>query len=88
MNKQEVVVFESEDGEKIEFYVEEETRINGTAYLLVSDSDDEEEATAYILKDLSEDGEEEARYVIVEDETEMDAVARVFAEMLEDTDIF
>lgn len=79
------IVFETEDGEKTEFYVEEETRIGGTDYLLVTDSDDEE-ANAWILKDLSADGDDCARYVMVEDDTEFTAVSGVFEQMLEDTD--
>lgn len=80
------IYLESEDGEKLEFYVEEETRINGTSYLLVSDSDDEE-ANAYILKDMSADGDTLAEYELVEDEVELDAVFRVFQQMLEDVDL-
>ena len=46
--------FIDENGEKTQFYVIEETRINGINYLLVSESDNEdEEAEAYILKDTS-----------------------------------
>lgn len=82
------IYLEAEDGEKLEFFVEEETRINGTSYLLVSDSDDEdEEANAYILKDMSADGDDLAEYEMVEDEVELDAVFRVFQQMLEDVDL-
>lgn len=45
----EKIKFQLEDGTEAEFYVEEQTRIGGVAYLLVSDSLDDE-ATAYILK--------------------------------------
>ena len=68
------------------FFVVEETRINGVSYLLVTESE-EDEAEAYILKDLSEDGEEEARYVFVEDDNELEAVSKIFTELLEDVDI-
>lgn len=81
----EKIVFESEDGEKISFFVEEETRVGGTSYLLVSDSDGDE-ANAYILKDLSVDGDACANYVMVEDEEELEAISRIFEQMLEDTD--
>lgn len=77
--------FQSEDGTVTEFYIEEQTRIGGTAYLLVSDSL-EEEASAYILKDVSEDTSPEACYVMVEDEEELQAVFKVFEQMLEDVD--
>ena len=73
--------------ETVGFFVVEETRIAGVSYLLVTESEDDEEAEAYILKDLSEDGESEARYVFVEDDDELAAVSRIFAELLEDVDL-
>ncbi len=72
--------------EAIGFFVVEETRINGISYLLVTETEDDE-ADAYILKDLSKDGEEEASYVFVEDDDELEAVSKIFAELLEDVDI-
>ena len=69
-----------------EFYVLEQTRIAGISYLLVTETE-EEDVDAWILRDLSEDGESEAVYEIVEDDEELEAVARVFSEMLEDVDI-
>lgn len=68
------------------FFVVEETRLGGVSYLLVTETEDDE-ADAYILKDLSEDGDAEARYVFVEDDNELEAVSKVFAELLEDVDI-
>ena len=44
-------------GEEVEFFVLEQTRVNGVNYLLVTENDDEEETDAYILKDLSKDEE-------------------------------
>jgi hypothetical protein len=64
----------------------EETRIGGVSYLLVTESE-ADEAEAYILKDLSQDGEEEASYEFVEDDEELAAVSKIFAELLEDVDI-
>lgn len=72
--------------EAIGFFVLEETRINGVSYLLVTETEDDE-AEAYILKDLSQDGEAEASYVFVEDDDELEAVSKIFAELLEDVDI-
>ncbi|MCD8104509.1 MAG: DUF1292 domain-containing protein [Lachnospiraceae bacterium] len=74
-----------EDG-PVGFFVLEETRVNGTSYLLVTESEDDQ-AEAYIMKDTSQDGEPEARYVFVEDDDELEAVAKIFAELLEDVDI-
>lgn len=80
------IIFETENGEKITFYVEEETKVNGISYLLVSDSLDDE-ANAYILKDISSAEDEDAEYIMVEDDTEFDAVSALFARMMEDTEL-
>ena len=72
--------------ESAEFFVLEQTRINGTNYILVTDSE-QGDAEALILKDLSRDGEQEAIYEIVEDDNEMEAISKVFSEMLEDIDL-
>ena len=47
----------------------------------------EDEATAYIFKDVSEDDSQEACYEMVEDEDEMQAVFKVFEQMLDDVDL-
>lgn len=78
--------FVLEDGTTVEFYVEEQIRVGGTNYLLVTDSQ-EDEADAFILKDISEDSDEVANYVMVEDDVELAALSRVFQEMLDDTEI-
>ena len=82
----EKIRFQSADGTVEDFYIEEQTRIGGVAYLLVSDSMDDE-ANAYILKDVSEDTDSEACYEMVEDENELQAVYKVFEQMLEDVDL-
>ena len=85
---EEKIIFVDEDGYEIEMYVIEETRINNVNYLLVTDDEgDSEEAEAYILKDISNDEDEEAVYEIVDDESEVDYIGRVFSELLEDIDI-
>ncbi|MCR5516177.1 MAG: DUF1292 domain-containing protein [Lachnospira sp.] len=77
----------SEDGDKIELYVLEETRISGINYILVTESDDEnEDAEVYILKDTSKSTDADAIYEYVEDDSELDAVAKVFSELLEDVE--
>ena len=78
------IKFVTDEGETVEFYVEEQTRVNGTDYLLVTDSMDDE-ANAYILKDSSE--ETEADYVMVEDDVELEAMSKVFSQMMDDVDI-
>ena len=85
-DNKEKIRFQSPDGTVEDFYIEEQTRIGGVAYLLVSDSMDDE-ANAYILKDVSEDTDSEACYEMVEDENELQAVYKVFEQMLEDVDL-
>ncbi len=80
------IIMRTDEGEELTFYIEEETRVNGISYILVSDSKGDE-ANAYILKDISGEGEEDARYVFVEDETESDAVAELFSRMIDDIDL-
>lgn len=85
----EKLTFVTEEQESVDFYIIEETRVNGVNYLLVTESDDEndEEAEAYILKDTSSAEDMEAVYEFVESEEELDAVSRIFAELLEDMDL-
>ena len=86
--KQETITFTTEDGEEVEFYVLEETMINGTNYILVADSDnEEEEANALILKEQSIGDDEEVIYDVVEDESELLSISKVFEELLDDIDI-
>ena len=74
------------EGNEEEFYIEEQTRVYGKNYILVSTAQ-EGDAEALILKDISEDSNDEAAYVPVEDEGELAAVMKIFEEMLDDIDI-
>ena len=69
-----------------EFFVLEETRINGSAYILVTDSEDDD-SECLILKETGKQSDGESVYEIVEDETELLAVSKVFEELLEDVSI-
>ncbi|HIY30719.1 MAG TPA: DUF1292 domain-containing protein [Candidatus Mediterraneibacter avicola] len=69
-----------------EFFVLEETKINGAAYILVSDSEDDD-GECLILKETDDGAGQERVYEIVEDETELAAVSKVFEELLEDVSI-
>ena len=60
--------------------------INGSEYILVTDSEDDD-AECLILKETGKKGEGECVYEIVEDETELLAVSKVFEELLEDVNI-
>lgn len=82
----EKIEFQMENGEApVQFFVLEQTLIAGISYLLVSDSE-EDDAEALILKDLSAPEDEESIYEIVDDDEELDAVAAVFANMLDDVE--
>lgn len=81
------LTFTFEDGkEQVEFFVLEETKLNGKSYLLVADSEDDE-AECLILRDDSSAEDKESVYEMVEDDTELEAVLKVFEELLEDVDI-
>ena len=73
------------DGETVEFYVLEQTKINGYNYILVTE-DEDGDCDCYIMKETIEsDGE--STYDMVEDDTELNVLAKVFAEMMDDIDI-
>ena len=83
----EKLVFTYEDsGEQVEFYILEQTQLNGNTCLLVADSE-EDDAECLILKDTSATEDEDSLYEITEDEVELEAVLKVFEELLEDVDI-
>ena len=71
--------------ESAEFYVLEQTTIRGINYLLVT-VDEEGDSDAFILKE-TQTKDEESVYVLVEDDTELSAIGKVFAELLDDADI-
>ncbi|MEE1249247.1 MAG: DUF1292 domain-containing protein [Lachnospiraceae bacterium] len=78
--------FDSDTEESLEFYVLEQTKISGITYLLVTE-DEEGDSDAFIMKELSGENEEESVYQMVEDEKELEVIAKVFSELLEDVDI-
>ena len=82
----EKLTFQGKDGEQAEFYVLEETRVNGVNYLLVADSE-EDDGECLILKDMASEEEQESLYEIVEDEQELSAVLTVFEQLLDDVEI-
>ncbi|MCU6763390.1 Protein of uncharacterised function (DUF1292) [uncultured Roseburia sp.] len=74
-----------DSGEAIELFVLEQTCINGRNYLLATE-EEEADSDAYILKEIQTEGEDTV-YEFVEDDVELDAISRVFEEMLEDVGI-
>ena len=96
MEKNEKIVFETEEGD-IDFYVLEQTMIAGTNYILVTDDMESENGSFLILKegkagdipdaDVPSEMEDIVTYGIIEDENELNAVVKVFNELLEDVDL-
>lgn len=80
------IVFEAEDGSEVQFKVVEQTTLGGMNYLLVTDMSDEEDFL--ILKESRDDAAGDMlAYDIVEDEKELEAVVKIFDELLEDVDL-
>lgn len=92
MKKFESIPFQTDDGEEVEFCVLEQTMINGSNYLLVSDEaeileEDDEEAVVYIMKQSAGEEDGIAAFEFVEDDDELMAVSKVFEQLMEDLDI-
>ena len=82
----EKIVFDLEDGTQEEFFVLEQTKVNGNTYILVADSEDEE-AECLVLRDYSAPEDVVSLYEVVEDEVELQAVLKVIEELLEDVEV-
>lgn len=83
----EKIKFTFEDaGESVEFFVLEQTKLNGSVYILVTDSQ-EDDAECLFLKETASKEDGESIYEVVEDDTELLAVSKLFEELLEDVDI-
>ena len=82
----EKIIFMSEDMQEIEFFVLEQTKLNGVSYILVTDSEDGD-AECWIMKDVSTEESLESIYDMVVDDDELLAISKVFEELLEDIDI-
>lgn len=77
------IVFKTDDGQDVTMFVIEEAKLNGCTYLLVSESEDDDEAVGYIMKQTDKDAKGELTYVMVEDDKEIEAVAGLFEELLD-----
>ena len=80
-----IIFTDQENQEDLELYLLEQTCINGTTYLLAAE-EEEEDSVAYILKEVQTENED-VIYAMVEDDVELNAISKVFAEMLDDVDI-
>ncbi|MCR5273332.1 MAG: DUF1292 domain-containing protein [Lachnospiraceae bacterium] len=79
-----IVLTDQNTNETEEFFCVEQTTLNGTNYLLVT-SEPEGDSDAYILKETLTD-DDNVIYEMVDDDVELSAVGKVFAELLEDVD--
>ena len=80
------ITFTGDEGDIIELYVLESTRLGAVNYVLATDAETGD-GECYILKDTAPDDSEESIYEMVEDEHELDYLVNVFAELVEDVDI-
>ena len=81
--KMEKITFCPDGDEPVDFYVLEQTKIAGVNYILVTDVEDGD-GEALILKDLSNPEDAESVYEIVSEDKELEAVAGVFEDLLEE----
>jgi len=84
--QEEKITLQTDEGEAVDFYVLEETRINGMNYLMVTDSQ-KDDGECYVLKDVSDCEDSEAVYEFVENDDELEYLCRIFTELLEDMDV-
>lgn len=82
----EKLIFQEENGDAVEFYVLEQTRVGGVNYLLVADSE-KEDGECLILRDTAKEEDKDSLYEIVEDERELDVLLDIFGQLLDDVDI-
>lgn len=87
MDEEKIITLETDDGERIDLSILEETRINGMNYILVTDAAEEEDGECYILKDRSGKDEADAVYEFVDDDDELDYLFRIFSELVADLDL-
>ncbi len=81
----EKILFQVMGGEAVEFYVLEQTTVAGINYILVTE-EEEGDGDALILKDISGKDDEEAVYDIVSDDKELNAIAEIFENLLDDVE--
>lgn len=83
----EKIKFMLDTQESAEFYVLEQTKLSGNQYILVTDVP-EGDGDALILRECPlGNGTNESVYEVVDDDTELSAVAAVFESLLDDTEL-
>ena len=82
----EKISFCSPEEGTVDLYVLEQTTLGGVDYILVTDTE-EGDGEAFIMKENPQSTDSENVYDIVEDDDELQAVAEVFENLLEDVDL-
>lgn len=80
----EKISFETENG-TVELFVLGQTTLSGETFLLVAESE-EDDCDAMILRQVDSSDGDDAVYEEVDDEKQLDALAKVFTEILEDVE--
>ena len=75
-----------ENGERTGILCTGTDKVNGVTYILVTDSE-YGDAECTIIKDTSDAEDKDCVFEFVEDDVEMNAVFKIFEELLEDVDI-
>jgi hypothetical protein len=90
MKKAESISFLTDDNTEVEFFILEQTTINGRNYLLVSEEfepAEDEDTIVYIMREADKSEDDMVSYEIVEEEKELESVSIVFEQLMEDMDI-
>jgi hypothetical protein len=88
MTKEDSISFLTDDNTEVEFFILEQTTINGRNYLLVTDDPaGEEDTIVYIMKEVASSEEDLVSYEFVEEGEELYSVGKVFEQLMEDADI-
>lgn len=77
--------YDQASNEEVELFVIEQTKFQGDTYLIATEEEDGD-SDAYIMKEVS-DKENELFYEMVEDDEILNALSKIFEELLEDVDI-
>ncbi len=85
------IFFLTDEGEKVEMIILEQTTVAGCNYLLVEEAAKEEssdDTMVYIMKaDPQASMDEMSVYEFVEDEAELESVSKIFEQLIDDVDI-
>jgi len=87
MTEDNKITITDDEGNQIELFVLEETKLNGAYYILTTDAPEGEDGECYILKDVSAAEDEEAIYKFVDNDDELDFVGKIFTELMSDTEV-